>query len=461
MRIRVMGCFLCLHMLLLGLIEFAVILLVYLFAARWLIRGGVSISALFDESLLFAGSVICAMIAMGLYSQRLRDRFVGIMQRVTAALVIGGLVTRLLSMMFLDTWVTALVLAGTLTCAWLALFGTRKLAEHCQDGELFKRRVLVIGAGRRAARILQLRRRTDNRGFRVIGYLPTPGDTEGAPAERLLDWPEDLLEFVRRRGVHEIVVAMDDRRGQFPYRQLLNCRLAGIVVCELGVFLERETGKLFLDTLTPSWLIFGGGFRQGWLRGGIGRCFDLLMSAVLLIVGWPLMLLVVLAIKMEDGLAASVLYRQDRVGQYGQIFQVVKFRSMRVDAEADGMERWAQKNDDRTTRVGAVIRKIRLDELPQLVNVMRGAMSFVGPRPERPSFVATLGSEIPYYVERHTVKPGITGWAQLCYPYGASQHDAIEKLQYDLFYVKNRGLVFDIFIILQTLEVILLGRGAR
>jgi sugar transferase (PEP-CTERM system associated) len=448
-------------MVLLGLMECGAIVLVYLFVARWLTGGAASVNALFDESLLFAGSVMCAMIAMGLYSQRLRDRFLGIMQRVTAALVIGGLLTRLLSMIFLDTWVTALVLAGTLSCAWLMLLGTRQFAEHFQDGELFKRRVLVVGAGRRAARILQLRRRTDRRGFRVIGYLPMQDEITVTPAESLIAWPDDLLGFVRRNAVREIVVAMDDRRRQFPFRQLLNCRLAGISVCELGVFLEREAGKLFLDTLSPSWLIFGGGFRQGWLRRGIGRSFDLLMSAILLVAGWPLMLLVMLAIKIEDGWEAPVLYRQERVGQYGQIFQVVKFRSMCQDAEADGQERWARINDDRTTRVGAVIRKIRLDELPQLVNVVRGAMSFVGPRPERPSFVARFDSSIPYYVERHTVKPGITGWAQLCYPYGASEQDAVEKLQYDLFYVKNRGLIFDIFIILQTLEVILLGRGAR
>jgi lipopolysaccharide/colanic/teichoic acid biosynthesis glycosyltransferase len=180
-----------------------------------------------------------------------------------------------------------------------------------------------------------------------------------------------------------------------------------------------------------------------------------------LLLGIPFMLLVILAIKIEDGFSAPVLYRQERVGRHGRVFTVMKFRSMRLDAEQDGQARWAQEGDSRITRVGGVIRTTRLDELPQLWNVLRGTMSFVGPRPERPVFVAHLGEEIPFYGERHSVKPGITGWAQLCYPYGASDQDAMEKLQYDLFYVKNRGLLFDIMILLQTVEVILFGKGAR
>ena len=254
---------------------------------------------------------------------------------------------------------------------------------------------------------------------------------------------------------------MDDRRQQFPLKELLDCRLAGVEITELATFLERETGKVYLETLVPSWMIFSSsGFRRDGIRRVSERAFDLVASLILLVLASPLMLLTMLAIKLEDGIRAPVFYGQVRVGYANRNFRVLKFRSMRTDAEKNGAV-WAMANDDRVTRVGRITRKMRLDELPQLLNVLSGQMSFVGPRPERPEFVQKLAGSIPYYAERHAVKPGITGWAQLCYPYGASEKDAIEKLQYDLYYVKNHGLLFDILILLQTVEVILLGKGAR
>jgi sugar transferase (PEP-CTERM system associated) len=256
-------------------------------------------------------------------------------------------------------------------------------------------------------------------------------------------------------------MAMDDRRQQFPLKELLDCRLDGLEISELATFLERETGKVYLDAVNPSWIIFGGGFKASSFQQGLERAFDIVASLLLLGLASPLMLFTAAAIRIEDGLRAPVLYRQLRVGQFGVPFGVLKFRSMRTDAEQDGQARWAVSNDPRVTRVGAFIRKTRLDELPQLWNVLRGDMSFVGPRPERPEFVSQLEQSIPYYRERHAVKPGITGWAQLCYPYGSSERDALEKLQYDLYYVKNRGLIFDIVILLQTVEVVLWGKGAR
>jgi exopolysaccharide biosynthesis polyprenyl glycosylphosphotransferase len=213
--------------------------------------------------------------------------------------------------------------------------------------------------------------------------------------------------------------------------------------------------------LHPSWLIFSTGFRRDPLREATRRSFDFLASAALLAVASPFILLTALAIKLEDGWSAPALYRQTRVGLLGNNFEIMKFRSMRIDAEKDGKAQWATENDDRVTRVGRFIRKTRIDELPQIFNVFRGDMSFVGPRPERPQFVEQLSEKIPYYRERHWVKPGITGWAQLCYAYGASEADAAEKLQFDLFYVKNHGLLFDMMILVQTAEVILLGKGAR
>jgi sugar transferase (PEP-CTERM system associated) len=243
--------------------------------------------------------------------------------------------------------------------------------------------------------------------------------------------------------------------------QLLECRLDGVEVTELLTFLERETGKVRLDVLNPSWFIFSDGFRRGKAHSVLERSFDIGASFVLLLLALPFMVFATLAIKFEDGSKASVLYRQIRVGRYGKNFAVLKFRSMREDAEKGGKAIWASKNDSRITRVGEFMRKTRIDELPQIINVLRGEMSFVGPRPERPEFVQQLSERIPYYRERHTLKPGITGWAQLCYPYGSSEQDALEKLQYDLFYIKNHTLIFYLAILLQTVEVVLWRKGAR
>jgi len=295
----------------------------------------------------------------------------------------------------------------------------------------------------------------------LLGFVPAEGEDVEVPEDRVVRVTAPLHEYAREHAIEEIVVAMDDRRRSFPLKDLLECRLAGIVISEQVTFLEPPPKMVHLELLTPSWIIFGGGFRRNGMRVRSERIFDLLASSGLLLLASPIMLLTALAIKIEDGLSAPVFYGQDRVGFAGRIFRVLKFRSMRVDAERDGKAQWATTNDNRVTALGKYLRKLRIDELPQLLNVLRGEMSFVGPRPERPQFVDKLAETIPYYRERHCVKPGITGWAQLCYPYGASELDAVEKLQYDLFYVKNHDLVFDMLILLQTVEVILLGKGAR
>jgi sugar transferase (PEP-CTERM system associated) len=338
----------------------------------------------------------------------------------------------------------------------------RLIFEHAVDEELFKRRVLVYGAGQRATSISQLRRRSDRRGFVVVGYVATESDRVDETLNALaIAADTDLLAYSRENYIDEIVVAMDDRRRSFPMYQLLECRLDGVEVTELVTFLERETGKVRLDVLNPSWFIFSDGFRRGRAHSVLERIFDVCASFVLLLLALPFMIFAMLAIKMEEGPKASVLYRQVRVGRYGKNFAVLKFRSMREDAEREGKAVWASKNDARVTAVGAFMRKTRIDELPQIINVLRGEMSFVGPRPERPEFVQLLSERIPYYRERHTLKPGITGWAQLCYPYGSSEQDAVEKLQYDLFYIKNHTLIFYLAILLQTVEVVLWRKGAR
>ncbi len=417
--------------------------------------------ACWTQTLVFGCCVIAAMVAMGLFSRRLRDRMPGIVLRITVSVGVGGILAGLLLMPLPPCRISLPTLAVILGVVWILLVLTRTCAAALMDRDVFKRRVLALGTGANAAHMLRLRRRTDQRGFKIIGFVPLKHEARAVPDERLIATTTSLSKIASTQEIDEIIVAMDDRRQQFPLADLLECRLAGVEVTELSTFLERETGKIHLDILTPSWMIFGGGFRHDLIRRWSERGFDLVASLGLLVVGLPVMLLTVLAIKIEDGLDAPVLYRQKRVGYAGRVFQVFKFRSMQIDAEKDGKARWAEEDDPRVTRVGAFIRKTRIDELPQLLNVLKGRMSFVGPRPERPEFVTQLAEHIPYYHERHSVKPGITGWAQLCYPYGASEHDAIEKLQYDLYYVKNHGLFFDIMILLQTAEVILFGRGAR
>jgi sugar transferase (PEP-CTERM system associated) len=327
------------------------------------------------------------------------------------------------------------------------------------EQDAFRRRVLVYGAGKRASRLLELRRRSDQRGFRIVAFMPAPGDTELIKDGRVVEPKFPLLDYVKQEQIDEIIVAMDDRRTGFPLRDLLDCRFQGVRVLDLLTFLERETGKVKVDLVTPSWLIFADGFAGDPRRQFVSRCVDIVVSGVLAVVALPIMALVAMAVAIEDGM--PVLYRQRRVGLMGKEFTLYKFRSMYTNAESDGKARWASAQDSRVTRVGAVIRKLRLDELPQVFNVLRGEMSLVGPRPERPEFVARLAQVIPYYHERHCVKPGITGWAQLCYPYGSSDEDSMEKLQFDLYYVKHRSLTFDLMVLIQTAEVVLWGKGAR
>jgi sugar transferase (PEP-CTERM system associated) len=244
-----------------------------------------------------------------------------------------------------------------------------------------------------------------------------------------------------------------------PVNALLDCKLAGVRVLDLSSYFERALGQLRLDSLRASWLVFGDGFRQGWLRTLIKRIFDIVASTVLIVLALPVMLVTALLILAESG--GPVFYRQERVGQGGRLLRVTKFRSMCADAESDGKPRWAATNDDRVTRVGRFIRKYRIDELPQLLNVLKGDMSLVGPRPERPFFVDQLTQDVPFYAARHSVKPGLTGWAQVRYHYGASPDDAVNKLQFDLYYIKNHTLFLDLVVLLETVMVVVTGKGAQ
>jgi sugar transferase (PEP-CTERM system associated) len=324
----------------------------------------------------------------------------------------------------------------------------------------FKRRVLVLGTGSLAARFAESTGR--NHMHEVVGYVGPQTSDQHIPLLRILPAAsgESLCSIVEKHRIDEIVVAVGDRRnGALPLQDLLKCKLNGVKVTELPNFFEREYRQVMLDSINPSWMIFGSGFNQGWGRDAVKRVFDLVASLILLILTLPVMLIAAICIILEDGM--PVLYRQERVGQHGRVFTIFKFRSMRKDAERDGTPRWATTHDDRITLVGRVIRKLRIDELPQIINVLKGEMSLVGPRPERPFFVDQLAIQIPYYSARHSVKPGITGWAQVRYAYGASIKDTVEKLQYDLYYVKNHGLFLDLMTLIATVEVVLWGKGAR
>jgi len=454
-----------LSLMLLAILEGALLLFAP-HVATWLGIGslgesfGTNSDAVWTGSVVFAAFGFMSLTAVGLYSNRQRSEITGVAVRVVAAIT-GAVVMSALVYYFLpDIAIGRRTLATAAGIAVVGSLGLRGAFERLLDEELFKRRVLVFGSGRRAASLLELRRRSDARGFRLLAFVAAEGDEVVVPADQLIPRPKDIFRWSSEYNVDEIILAMDDRRRDFPMEELLECRLAGIDVLELPSFLERETGRVRLDVVTPSWIVLGEGFRDSQLLQAIERTFDIVVSVALLIVTLPIMLITTIAIRMEDGMRAPVLYRQLRVGRYNQPFEILKFRSMRENAEQGGAV-WAVPDDPRVTRVGWCIRKTRIDELPQLINVLRGDMSFVGPRPERPEFVDELSKCLPHYRSRHAVKPGITGWAQLCYPYGASHQDALEKLQYDLFYVKHRSLVFDLAIVLQTVEVVLWGKGAR
>jgi len=279
-------------------------------------------------------------------------------------------------------------------------------------------------------------------------------------ADRVLSDASPLEATVSRLGVHEVIVAVREQRGGLlPLSELLNCRLRGIRVTDLSAFFERMTGQVPIDSLKASWLIYGEGFRQGRSRHLVKRAFDIFAATALLIVALPVMIATAIAVLIESG--RPIIFRQERLGLGGRPFTLLKFRSMGTDAELDGVPRWASMRDPRITKVGEFIRRTRIDELPQLINVLKGEMSFVGPRPERAYFVAQLSEKVPFYGARHTVKPGVTGWAQVHYSYGASVEESAQKLQFDLYYVKNHTLLLDLVILLRTMKVVLLREGAR
>ncbi len=418
-----------------------------------------SVGTVAPKALLFAVVMLISAISMGLYKRSFREGISGILVRIVISFALAMVMISLVFYIIPDLFMGRGLLGIALALSFVGVVISRTAFFSVLDHDTFKRRVLVLGSGKRAATMAQLRRRVDHRGFFIVGFVHINGETDSVDKERIIASDSNLIALAQRYEADEVVVAMDDRRRGFPVHELLDCKMSGIEVVDLQTFFERETGKLRLDCMHPSWMIFSDGFGQSPLQDYIKRFFDLVASATLLLLTFPIMIVTAIAIVVED--RGPIFFRQVRVGQNGKLFHVIKFRSMGIDAEKDGKARWAQKNDSRATRVGTFIRTVRIDELPQIFNVLRGSMSFVGPRPERPEFVEKLSVTIPYFAERHRVKPGITGWAQIRYPYGASENDAMEKLQYDLYYAKNHNLFLDLTVLLQTGEVILFGQGAR
>jgi len=336
----------------------------------------------------------------------------------------------------------------------------RVYVAHSKAQSTLRQRILVYGTGMRAESVGRTLKQSDPN-VTLVGYYASPNETKAEVSESWILSPNrSLTDFILGKHVDEIVVALAERRGgSMPLRELLDCKLHGVRVVDIATYFEETLGQIRLDAVSAGWLIFGDGFSQGWVRTVIKRLFDILCATALILLTTPIMLVTAILILLES--SGPILYWQERVGLHGRLFNVVKFRSMRTDAEKDGKPRWASVGDNRVTRVGRLIRKLRIDELPQLFSVLSGDMSLVGPRPERPYFVDKLTKEIPYYAIRQSVKPGVTGWAQVHYHYGASMKDAAEKLQYDLYYVKNNTLFLDLVVLFETVGVVLTGKGAQ
>jgi len=411
---------------------------------------------------LFSFVMLLSLISAGLYQTRLREGSFGFVLRLTAAMLLGTVALSVVYYFFPGLILGRGALAISIVCCFIFII-TIRITLYKLDPGIFKKRILVLGTGKHASAITELRRRSDQFGFQIVGYVHLRGEKDIMDKAKVINLNVPLIDYIEKNDVNEVVLAIDDRRKGIPMHELLDCKMRGIDIIDVATFFERETGKIRLDQVHPSWFLFSEGFKSSATREFIKRTFDIVASLFLLIITWPLMVLAALAIFFESrcNVNSHILFRQVRVGMGGRPFQVLKFRSMVVDAEACGKAQWATKDDSRITLVGKVIRKTHIDELPQIINVLRGDMSFVGPRPERPEFVVMLSEKIPYYTERHRVRPGITGWAQLLYPYGSTEKDALEKLQYDLYFVKNHSLFLDILILLQTAEVVLFGHGAR
>lgn len=417
----------------------------------------------FRYALIYALVMLLSTLALGSYGAGITESFSAMAVRcVVSYCLLGSAGMVILFYLLPDLYIGRRALFAAVLLSFVVIVPLRKLFYQAVGSTNLRRHILVLGAGKKAAMIDAVRDQ-QSIGFEIIGFVPASPDNIVIENSRLIDSLGGLMRLVEKYNIDEIVVAVDERRrsndGYFPIEELLDCKLKGVRITEAFKFYERELGQIELSEINPGWMVFGDGFHYSQIRDAIKRVFDIAVCIVLLLLAWPLMVLGALAVFLETG--RPVIYKQIRTGLDGKPFYIYKFRSMTQNAEKDGKAVWAKANDARVTKVGAFIRNTRIDELPQIVNVLKGDMSFIGPRPERPEFVEGLSKSLPYYDFRHRVKPGLMGWAQLNYPYGASEDDAAKKLVYDLYYVKNHSFVLDIMILVQTVEVILLGKGVR
>ena len=405
------------------------------------------------DAAIFVMALWLSMFAFGLYqTDSLTDRRITLV-RLVVSFFVGFVVIATLQYSFKGLSIYRSILGIALLSGMSGIMVVRLFWSPVFNASAFRRRVLVLGTGERAASIETLERRQRAKAFSCLGFVQVGGEAVRVSSSRVLGDPTALMDMVKSRNIGEVVVAVQDRRKELPIDALLDIKFHGVTVLDATTFWERQTGLIDLDNVYPSWLIFCDGFGRSVIQRPLKRVFDLVVSIVFLVITLPVLLVTAVAIKCET--RGPILYRQLRIGQHGKPFALLKFRSMYADAERDGVPRWATVGDNRITRVGSFIRRTRIDEMPQVFNVLRGEMSFVGPRPERPFFVEQLTDQIRYYRERHRVKPGITGWAQINFRYGASAEDAKQKLQYDLYYIKNYSLLLDFIILLQTARVVL------
>lgn len=412
------------------------------------------------KAFLFSMILWLSMTAMGLHTRNVVHDFASIMIRIFLSFLLGFLGNVIAFYVIPDLFLGRGVFGISLIVAFMGTLVTRTLYQKLDNNTIFKRKVIVLGTGKNAAILDEFSRNIRSQGYELVGYVPTDKNTPQIPVSQVLEIETSLLDLALSKDVDEIILAMDDRRQGFPMTALLECKMKGIVIRDIVSFLERVTGHIELDALHPSSVIFSSGFTSAVSLNPVKRAFDIFASLVILSIASPIIILTAFFIWLSSFGKYPVLYSQTRIGLCNMPFKVYKFRSMKMDAEKDGAQ-FAKKNDSRVTRIGAFIRKTRIDELPQLFNVLKGDMSFVGPRPERPEFVLGFEQSIPHYSLRHAIKPGITGWAQICYPYGETQEDTRNKLQYDLYYIKNYSLFLDMAIIFQTIQVVLFGQGAR
>jgi sugar transferase (PEP-CTERM system associated) len=417
-------------------------------------------------SLIYSSVMLLSMIALGHYQSQQHyspSIFTEIVLRVLVSLIIASATLMVLYYIFPQIYMGRGFHAIALAFSFIGIILARAIFYQFVDQNILKRKVLVIGAGSRAHTLINEKGGSqDGMSYRLMGYLPVQNEEISVPQDKVLNiHADDISDFAIESEVDEIIMAIEDRRKTYPDEELLKCKLAGIKIVDPVTFLEKEQGKVNLEMLHPSWMIYSPGFTRNDMKSLFARLFDIVSSLIILIVMFPILLAAAFLISAESRFRDPVFYKQERVGLDGKIFTLMKFRSMKVNAEKDGKAVWASQNDNRITATGRFIRKTRIDELPQILNILKGDMRLVGPRPERPEFVEDLATKIPYYKKRHTVKPGLAGWAQLKYPYGATERDAYEKLQYDLYYVKNHNVIMDFFILLQTIEIVIMGKGAR